>query len=409
MGLGLSVAAAVAAVVVVVVGAPARGVAPLGEPAPSTPVVGPAGDAFFTPPSPLPTGRPGDVIWYRRAKAANVLGAAGLAATDSWQVLYRSTDALGRPDAVSGLVMVPRGRNPATLPVVGFAPGTQGLGDDCAPSRQILAGLEYESLAIDRILLRGWAVAVTDYEGLGTPGTHTYMVGRPQGSALLDVVRAARRLPADGLSGTSPVALYGYSQGGSASAWAAQLLPEYARELPVRGVFSGGTPADLTAVTKALDGGLGFGFLAAASLGMDAAYPELKLDSFLNQTGRKALAEAKSLCVGTLMTKYAGKHIKDLTTSDPLTTNPTWKARIDEQKLGRIAPTVPVLLTHGKQDEFIPLGQAEQLRKGWCAAGARITWKTYPGDHISALVSTQTDALDFVADRLAGKAATSSC
>jgi pimeloyl-ACP methyl ester carboxylesterase len=407
MGLGLAVATVATVATAAAAGAP--GAASQRQAASSTPVVGPAGDDFFIPPSPLPPGQPGDVIWYRRAKATNPMGTAGLAAVDSWQVLYRSTDALGRPNAISGMILVPKGLDPAKLPIVGFAPGTQGLGDDCAPSRQVLAGLQYESLAIDRLLLRGWAVAMTDYEKLGTPGTHTYMVGRSQGPALLDVVRAARRLPADRLSSTSPVALYGYSQGGSASSWAAELQQKYAPELPVRGIFSGGTPADLTEVTKALDGGVGFGFLVAASIGMDAAYPELKLDSFLNQTGRKKLAEARSLCVAGLLTKYAGNKIKDFTTSNPLTTSPRWKARIDEQKPGRAAPAAPVMLAHGKQDELIPLSQAERLRRDWCAAGARVTWKTYTGGHLTVLAAAQGDALDFLADRLAGKAATSSC
>ena len=31
-------------------------------------------------------------------------------------------------------------------------------------------------------LARGWALAITDYQGLGTPGDHTYMVGRALGA-----------------------------------------------------------------------------------------------------------------------------------------------------------------------------------------------------------------------------------
>jgi hypothetical protein len=68
------------------------------------------------------------------------------------------------------------------------------------------------------------------------------MIGRSQGSALLDAVRAARGLPAAGLSTNSPVGLYGYSQGGGASGWAAQIQPDYAPELSRSGVVAGGTP-----------------------------------------------------------------------------------------------------------------------------------------------------------------------
>ena len=57
----------------------------------------PDGGGFYEPPSPLPQGKPGDVIWYRPAKATTPLGAQSLASVDAWQVLYLSTDVRGRP------------------------------------------------------------------------------------------------------------------------------------------------------------------------------------------------------------------------------------------------------------------------------------------------------------------------
>ena len=60
-------------------------------------------------------------------------------------------------------------------------------------------------LFIKAALDRGWAVAVSDYEGLGTPGQHTYVVGRSEGRAVLDMARAAQRLPGTGLTTSTPV------------------------------------------------------------------------------------------------------------------------------------------------------------------------------------------------------------
>jgi hypothetical protein len=59
----------------------------------------------------------------------------------------------------------------------------------------------------------------------------------------------------------------------------------YAPELPVLGAAAGGVPADLAAVQQGLDGGLGFAFLMMASVGLDTAYPELNLNSYLNAAG----------------------------------------------------------------------------------------------------------------------------
>jgi pimeloyl-ACP methyl ester carboxylesterase len=387
-----------------VAGIPAAG----GTASSLTPVEGPAGEAFYVPPSPLPAGQPGDVIWYRKAEPVSVQGGTALDVGNAWQVLYLSTNALGRPDAVSGMVLLPKGGSPESLPIIGFAPGTHGIDDKCALSRQGITWTDYESLAIAALLNRGWAVALTDYEGLGTPGTHTYMVGRSQGAALLDVVRAARGLPATGLSATSPVALYGYSQGGGASGWAVEMQPSYAPELPLRGAVAGGVPADLAAVQQKLDGGLGFAFLAMASLGLDAAYPELKLDAYLTSAGRTGMVEAAKICMTEALIRYAGKRISDYTTENPLST-PAWRARVDQQRLGRRPPRVPVFLAHGLQDEFIPYDQAVRLRQDWCAAGATVDWRDYVGEHAITLAAMQSNAMDFVANRLAGRSVRSSC
>ncbi len=101
-------------------------------------------------------------------------------------------------------------------PIVAFAPGTQGLADQCAPSRQMAEGTEYEALPVKGLLDEGYAVVVTDYQGLGTSGAHTYLNREVQGRTVLDSVRAAQRLTAAGLPAAGPVALCGYSQGGGA-------------------------------------------------------------------------------------------------------------------------------------------------------------------------------------------------
>ncbi|KPI16131.1 secretory lipase [Actinobacteria bacterium OV450] len=72
-------------------------------------------------------------------------------------------------------------------------------------------------------------MVVTDYEGLGTPGVHTYTVGPSASRAMLAAARAASRLPETGLSANTPVGIMGYSQGGQAGSRAAELQGSYAR------------------------------------------------------------------------------------------------------------------------------------------------------------------------------------
>ena len=140
---------------------------------------------------------------------------------------------------------------------------------------------------------------MSDYQGLGTPGPHTYMVGPAQGRAVLDIARAAQRLPGTGLSSSSPVGLMGYSQGGGAAGWAAELAATYAPELQVKGSVLGGVPGDLTATAEFLDGSLFVAFALMASLGLDAAYPELDLERYLNPRGQELVQTARTSASST--------------------------------------------------------------------------------------------------------------
>src|SRR5690606_36337652 len=113
----------------------------------------------------------------------------------AWKIEYNSTAADGKSNTVSGTVLVPEDDREGPRPLLTYAVGTVGIGDRCAPSAGFPKGETREAPLIEGALLRGWAVAVTDYEGLGTPGTHTYTVGRAAGTAVLDAARAAQRLP----------------------------------------------------------------------------------------------------------------------------------------------------------------------------------------------------------------------
>jgi hypothetical protein len=93
-------------------------------------------DDFYTPPATLPAAN-GDVI--RAEHSAFYLDPLRTvrAPATVHRVMYRSTDAHGAPIAATGAVLTPtkpwsgHGRRP----VVGYAVGTQGLGDQCAPCR----------------------------------------------------------------------------------------------------------------------------------------------------------------------------------------------------------------------------------------------------------------------------------
>ncbi|WP_240487075.1 lipase family protein [Actinomadura flavalba] len=370
----------------------------------------PSADGFYLPPSPLPPGALGDVVRSRQARyplSSKVV---------STQVLYQTQNATGERIAVSGTVLVPSaawsGRG--SRPLVSYAVGTKGLGDKCAPSYSLSRGLDYEQFAVNDLLNKGWAVAVTDMEGLGTPGVHTYMVGRSQGRAVLDIARAALRLPGTGLNAATPVGILGYSQGGTSAGWAAQLAATYAPDLNLKGVSASGIGSDMVAIGTFHEGGPLVGSAFMAALGYDAAYPDLRLDSALNDAGRELRRRHADLCfvsldLGPAALDTSFRRFSDVATRD-LMKDPAWLARFAENKLGTLKPSVPVFQGHALFDEVLPLRQADTVHKNWCALGADLTWKVYPfAEHLSGAVQSYPDASNFLNDRFHGKPATTTC
>ena len=278
------------------------------------------------------------------------------------------------------------------------------MGQDCAPSFSLTQGTDYEASSITAALQKGYAVAVTDYQGMGTPGPHSYMVGTTMGHSVLDMARAAQRLPGSGLSVSTPVGIWGYSEGGSAALWAAEQAATYAPELNLKGVAAGGVPGDLLQVASMLDGSAFLSLELMTAVGYDKAYPELNLNSYLNQSGKDLLTTAKKACLVSVdgfgqIAGTAYKHVGDFTTSDPLA-NATWKARLNANKLGSGQPTVPVFQYHAVSDNMVQFAQAKALRDTYCAKGVNETWLELPNaEHALAMVQGQGPALDFLSAR----------
>ncbi len=326
------------------------------------------------------------------------------------RVVYRSTNGTGGPNMVSGTILVPTlpylagGRRP----LVSYAVGTQGLGDQCAPSSQMAAGTETEAGIVAGMLTQGWAVAVTDYEGLGTPGQHTYVVGPSLGHAVLDAARAATRLPGTGLGADTPLTIWGYSEGGAASSWAAELQPTYAPELRLLGVATGGVPADVVATARNLNGGLFFGFGVAALIGLDAAHPDLHLSNYLTPAGQQLVSAHQNDCLVGLIAGFALKTYSEITTTDVLAL-PGWQAAFAESRLGTKAPRVPVLQYHGLIDEVIPYSVGTALRSQWCARGASVEFVTYPAEHATGVLLGVPAAMIWLSARIGGAPAPNAC
>jgi len=379
----------------------------------ASPTLGPSGSAFYSPPSPLPSGGPGALIWYRPATLE--LG-SGAPSVNAWDVLYHTMDAVGDADVATGTVIVPSAAwtGSGTRPVIDYAVGTQGLAQSCAPSNQLAAGTEYETANIVAALAKGYAVELTDYQGYTTGSQSLYTVGAAEGHAVLDISTAADQIPGVGLSATAKTAIWGYSQGGQAAAWAAQLQRSYAPALDLVGVAAGGIPANLEQTANYLNGNVAAGFAAMSIIGLSDQYPsDIDLPALENANGAAAIATIESECVFPTLLGFENVNIDQYTqggeTLAQLEATPSIVSAIDAQQLGTSAPSVPVYQYHGQADEIVPLNQDIALKQAWCADGVADEFALYPSEHITTQFQAAPQALSWIANRFAGQAAPSDC
>lgn len=346
---------------------------------------------FYLPPDPLPTTEPGALL---RAERINFKTAYSKPppGTIGYRIMYVSRTAVGKPVAVTGTVMwvdhiaPPQGKD--KRPLIAYGNEAMGLGDNCNVSRLIQYAHSGEVDLMRPMLRHGYEVVASDYEGLGTPDVATFGVTQSSARTMLDSIRAARQLP-DLIAGLdlpkeSKVGLFGYSQGAAAAAGAAEIAPTYAPEIKITAAAAGGAPIDPGAVSRYVDGGLFTSINLAASIGYDAAYPELDLPSFLNEKGLTLMKKSMSSCIEAIF-PMIGKRSTGYLKGDSPVHDPRWIKRFEENTLGQVAPEFPFYYFHATFDQASPYKTALGLRRRWCAKGAKLRYVELQAmEHIAA-------------------------
>ncbi|MFI5042605.1 MAG: lipase family protein [Acidimicrobiales bacterium] len=368
------------------------------SPAPTVTSPPPAGlPAFYGVPDPLPAGRPGDVV------KAEQLGATGMHGT-VWRVMYHSRSLQGADIVVTGLIAIPATPPPAGgYQVVSWAHGTSGIADTCAPSLQ-----PAQSSAIANALLdKGYAITATDYEGLGTPGRHPYIVGESEARGVLDIVRAARNIAA--VHAGDRYLVWGHSQGGHAAMFALHIADTWAPELHLVGVVAGAPPSQLLLINAALQTSPFKHYILMAAAGLNAAYGDAQapLDEVLTPAGLQALDQVDHGCSSDFAKALLGTDFKTLQRADPASV-PTWAALLEANDPGRFTQPSkePLLIIQGGNDEQIPVVSTQLLLGQLCKTGQVAQRWIYPGQsHAGVIAPSLADMLTWIGDRFAGKPA----
>lgn len=389
--------------------------------APTTTAGGSAADAvaesfevstgdLYAPPDPLPSGEPGDLIFAEPFDT-------GDAAVAGWRVLYLSQSVPGEPVAVSGYVLAPNEPSGGqSRPIVSWAHGTTGSADRCAPSTQddlypTSDGGYGLAAQFREFLDRGYVVAATDYEGLGTPGPHPYLHGVSEGRGVLDIARAAGDLPEIGATG--PVVVYGHSQGGHAALFAAELAPTYAPDLDVVGVAALAPASEFETLVASASAIPQFaGFYVAAVYGTAAADPSLDPAEVLDPGVVADAGYLEEHCISEVTSHY-GALVSDLGIApapvDPLAV-PGWGEALAANSPGQVELAMPALLLQGRADELGLAVTTPLLFERMCGNGSDVDVRYYDDvGHGGVLAAADGDVMPWIDARVAGDPATSAC
>jgi hypothetical protein len=395
----------VAAVALAAAGAPAAAGAQ------AAPVL-PSQDPFYSYAGPLSGIAPGTILRQRTVPLAGFV----LPATAT-QVLYRTTNELGRPAVTVATIIRP----PVALgtKLVSYQTAYDSLGPKCDPSYAFRGGdaadnstNDLEEKLVEAYVTAGDAVVVPDYEGVHWDWT----AGQESGYGTLDGIRAAESLLKLPVAGT-PVAMVGYSGGSIATDYAAELAGAYAPELHIVGVAEGGVPVDFAHNLAYISGSPGWSGIMPAVLTALARAFAVNLQPYLSPLGVKLTEAAPGQCINNFFGSHPGLRYQDLlkpADQDVFAIRPLAQI-VDRLIMSHTGtPRAPMLIGVGNADRtgdgVMVAGDDEALAHAYCQRGVPVQFQVYSGaPHTQGALLFEPAALTFLTARLAGIPAVNGC
>lgn len=327
------------------------------------------------------------------------------------RIVYRSTSGIDdSPTEVSGVVAIPPGQPPkGGWPIISFGHGTTGVLNKCAPSR--FPTLPGNGFMMQAMVLNGFAVTMTDYQGLGVPGYyHPFLDAKTFGNNMIDAVRAAKRVGAD-LS--NQWVAFGHSLGGMAAWAAADRAGTYGQGLDLMGTLAMAPAADMAGLADAAWNGTLTADQRVAMVfvlqSLSWSHPDLDLDRY--RRGYTAehwdqLLDCLPPNLDDILTVRSKMTNADLKPETPVDRD-RLRDLLAQMALPQNKLTTPMMVVYGTQDTLVDLPWFEQAVSRACAQGDRIQIEKSIGQGHSDLDSSY--GLPWLRDRLTGQEIPDSC
>ena len=319
------------------------------------------------------------------------------------RAVYRTVSGVdGGARDVSGVFVVPSGQPPTGgWPLISMAHGTTGIAQDCGPSLDpdLMGFLP----TVRDLVVHGYAVALTDYEGLGGDGIHPYLEPRTAAFNVIDAARAIRNI----FPGISQrwVAL-GNSQGGQAVWATGEVVANDADELELVGVAALSPAANLTPLAqRAAESRLTpdqRAVLPMVVAGLERSDPGLRIRNLISAQVR-AEGGAAFAC------HSAASPAVDLRWSDRDDVD-AFRDALRKIALPQQRPSAPMLVVNGLADNTIAAPWVADAVRGACDLGGRIQHVEVDGaGHGDLGASSYRILYEWLHDRFAAVPAPSNC
>ena len=390
---------------------------PENAPAPSTSTkpgrpLRPENDPFLAAPADLALLAPGSVIRSREIDVA-FLGLVSQQVSAK-QLAYRSTDLHGVPEVAITTVLLPLDADPAEpRPLLAHQCAIDAISSKCFPSYAFQKGAHslgaippLELLLLTGMLRRGWALSVCDHEGL----EGRFGAAREPGYRVLDGIRATLNFDPLGFDPDTKVGLFGYSGGGMATSWAAEMAPTYAPELNIVGAALGSPVGDPGQTFLRLNSTFFAGLPAMVVGGLLTGYPGLSrvIHEHASFMGRQHLLELTRLSTFAAIAKYRGNDFDDYVDAplaDVLAT-PEVLEVFEDLRLGHNIPTCPLLMMHSVHDQIIHVDDIDGQHERYVDGGATVHYiRDRASEHIVLHPLGFPLVLEWLTNRFEGKPA----
>lgn len=314
-------------------------------------------------------------------------------AVDVYRLTVQSRDETGAPIDLQADLFIPHVTTETTFPVLAYAPGTTGLGDGCAPSREYLTGRSWGGYRTHSLSYagQGFITVLPDGTSYTDPDRpHEYFVGELEAHTLLDSARAVYNFlakpPATVVARPQQALFFaGYSNGGHTAFAAKDFAADYAPELPLRGVISHGATTNVETLMR--ESPIFTPYLIYAYryfFGADVIKPaDVFLDPWLTNFDQDVLTN----CVDNIFVYYSNDPqamyrpafrtaLLNGTLGDSY---PLFKAVLDANYAGTFGGfDIPVAFFQGTADYIVTPTSQQQFAALLCEQGQPVTYVTLP-------------------------------